>query len=426
MRRRLHGGGYLRLISRGVLVAWSLVHYGCSPGHDPSRGPEVFDSSGITVVVNPPAMASTMERWELNPDPILEVGSEGATGEDGILFQVVGAFMVEGSREVVVGNKGTSEVLVFDSSGVLARRIGGYGQGPGELEGLYGLHPCSGGQFMVHEGRRASVFTLEGDLVWVTPPEWRDMFNFEGISLDCSSVLFMVPTPPSDLRPGRVESWDGTFLWGDLVTGERTELTTFPVFQTLGREVNGVLQWVSFPWWRRARWVVAGDRVLLATGEKAEVEVWDRRNGLVGVFRWPSPPTAITAADRAQNVRVRTTKLAEDPSRAPYIPPSEEIFVPELKPALWEMLIDRSGTLWVQEYPFWYGGWGFGWANRIGVAPVNWTVLDPAGRAIAAAAVPADIEILSVHGENIVALWRDSLMVEHVRVYRLQGPGSER
>lgn len=411
---------------------WAVVgvclslQFGCSPGADSSSGPEVFDSSGVTVVVTQPGGLPTGERWTLSPDPVLDIGGAGPSAAGIDLFQVVGAFRVEGSGEVVVGNKGTSQVLVFDSSGSLIRAIGGRGQGPGELEGLYGLHPCGAGRFMVDEGRRASVFTLQGDLVGVTPPEWRDIFNFEGISSDCSRILFMVPAAPADLRVGRVGSWEGTLAWGDLQTGQREDLVTFPAFQTIGREVNGVLQWVSFPWWRRARWVVADDRVLLATGEKSEVEVWDPDEGLVGIYRWPPPPVDITAADEAQNRRVRATRLTEDPSRAPYIPPVDDIFVPERKPALWEMLIDGTGDLWVQEYPFWYGGWGFGWANRIGAEPVDWTVFDRTGRVIRVASIPAEVEVLSVQGQSVVALWRDSLMVEHVRVYRLQRPGSER
>jgi hypothetical protein len=38
----------------------------------------------------------------------------------------------------------------------------------------------------------------------------------------------------------------------------------------------------------------------------------------------------------------------------------------------------------------------------------------------------AEVGVLSVQGQSVVAPWRDSLMVEDVRVYRLRRPGSDR
>ncbi len=408
--------GYAMVKIAGWLIA-ALV-FACTPGDAPVRTAEVRDSAGISVVEN--WMDPSVEDgfWFLDPDPVLDIGADG--GESGpFLFQVVGAFQVEATREMVIANRGTSQVLVFDSAGTFLRTIGGAGQGPGELEGLLGLHRCGDGRFLVHEGRRASLFHVGGEFLDVTPPEWRDIFNFEGVSSDCSRFLFLESQPPAKLQEGLVGSWSGALSWGDLSTHERTPLVTIPYFDVVGRSLDGRLQWALYPWSRRSSWVVSGSRVILSTAKDTEFQVWDLDHGLVKLVRWTGGRPRVTAADRNQYERVRDRFLARRADLARLMPPFGEIHVPDLKPALLDMFRDDQGNVWVQEYPFWYGGWGGGWENRRGADPVTWTVFAPSGRMLGSVKVPAEIELLAIHRYHVVALWKDDLQVEHVRLYRL-------
>lgn len=402
------------------IAGWltAALVFACTPADAPVRTAEVRDSAGVEVVENWTDPSVEDGFWFLDPDPGLDIGADG--GESGpFLFQVVGAFQVESTREIVIANKGTSQVFVFDSSGTFRRAIGGAGQGPGELEGLNGLHRCGDGRFMVHEGRRASLFTANGEFLDVTPAEWRDIFNFEGVSSDCSSFLFLESQPPDNLQEGLVGSWSGTLSWGDLATHERTPLVAIPSFDMVGRTMGGVLQWAAYPWWRRSRWVVSGNRVILSTAENTDFQVWDMDSGLVKLVRWQGGRPPVTPADRNQNELVRGRGLARNVDLARLMPRLGETYVPELKPALWEILLDDEANVWVQEYPFWYGGWGVGWENRFGADPVRWTVFSPFGRMLGSVEVPAEIELLAIHRYHVVALWKDELQVEHVRLYRL-------
>lgn len=245
-----------------------------------------------------------------------------------------------------------------------------------------------------------------------------DIVNLDGVSDDCTKILFVTQSGElPELREGRVMSYRRTIAWADLETGERTPLLTVPAQDGVGGMVDGELRWVPFPWGKRARWAVSGDRVFVATGAEPEVQVWDREQGLTMRIRWGGGRLPVTAEDQRQRERVRSLAIAEQPGRAKYMRP--DIHVPDFKPTFWEMLVDDRGNLWVQEYPFWFGGWGWGREIRKDAASVQWRVFNPDGRLLGTVAVPADVDVLAVSGGRMLTLWKDEVDLPYVRIYKL-------
>lgn len=402
---------------RGIIVAAGVVLMGACASDDTASVQFVqFDSADVHIVVNEdPATAS--EAWSLGAEPELVIPP---TDDASTYFtsEIIGAIRIDASSEYVIADRMARTILVFDSTGSFVREIGRPGQGPGEFHGVYGLHECDGGRFLVYEGRRASIYDMRGNFLRVTPPEFNDIVSLDGVSDDCSKILFYTQSSElPELREGRVMSFRGTIAWADPETGERTPLLTVPAQDGVGRMMDGELRWVPFPWGKRARWAISGDRVFVATGEEPEVQVWDRERGLTMRIRWGGGRPPVTAEDQRQRERMRSLAIAERPDRAKYMGP--DIHVPDFKPTFWEMLVDDRGNLWVQEYPFWFGGWGWGREIRKDAAPVEWRVFNPDGRLLGTVAVPADVDVLAVSGGRMLTLWKDELDLQYVRIYRL-------
>ncbi len=59
------------------------------------------------------------------------------------------------------------------------------------------------------------------------------------------------------------------------------------------------------------------------------------------------------------------------------------------------------------------------------IAPDIWTVFDGTGRLLATVRIPPDLAVRSVHGDYVLAVWRDPYDVERVRLYRLNKGDSQ-
>jgi hypothetical protein len=80
-------------------------------------------------------------------------------------------------------------------------------------------------------------------------------------------------------------------------------------------------------------------------------------------------------------------------------------------PAYQRIRVDRTGTLWVQEYA------------QPGADSVNWSTFDPTGRWLSEVTLPLAWQILDIGADYVLVLWRDDLDVEHVRTHALRrGP----
>lgn len=91
----------------------------------------------------------------------LEIGR--MDGEDPYLFSDIGDVVVDDGGRVIVADRRTSEIRVFEPNGDFAFLFGGPGEGPGEMTDPNGLQFGPDGELWVRESVRYSVFRLDSE-----------------------------------------------------------------------------------------------------------------------------------------------------------------------------------------------------------------------------------------------------------------------
>ena len=78
-------------------------------------------------------------------------------------------------------------------------------------------------------------------------------------------------------------------------------------------------------------------------------------------------------------------------------------------PAHYYVLVDELDRVWVQEY-----------RRPLAEGPNHWWVFDSDGSLVAHAETPVGLRVTTVSEAGMFCIERDSLDVEHVRVYRIE------
>jgi hypothetical protein len=89
----------------------------------------------------------------------LEIGE--MDGDDPYLFTYIGSIVEDARGRLVVADRRTNEIRVFEPDGRFAFRFGGHGEGPGELNDPCCLEFDPDGALWVRESTRYSVFRLD-------------------------------------------------------------------------------------------------------------------------------------------------------------------------------------------------------------------------------------------------------------------------
>jgi hypothetical protein len=84
--------------------------------------------------------------------------------------------------------------------------------------------------------------------------------------------------------------------------------------------------------------------------------------------------------------------------------------VPDFMPAFAGVESDALGFLWVEAY------------RGMGAEAVTYHVFDPRGELVGAVELPEEMDLLEIGPDYLLALFRDELDVEYVRLYSLQRP----
>ena len=137
----------------GLLLTVALAGYSisCIPEDDSDSAIPVVtrrDSAGIRIVESNGPSWGRGSIWRLDSVPEVSIGStrrlgDGSAESREALRGEVPLEMVQGLRvlrdgRIVVADGGSSLVMVFDTMGTLISRFGGRGEGPGEIQWIYG------------------------------------------------------------------------------------------------------------------------------------------------------------------------------------------------------------------------------------------------------------------------------------------------
>lgn len=298
--------------------------------------------------------------WRIGPHPVTSIGG-GVGGSAHMFTDATDATILRDGR-IVVANRGTSELRVFDRSGTHVATWGGRGWGPGQFRDLFQVEP----------------FSADTLVAWSWMAGWMRLLDSEG---NFGRILREDQREASQLQLQRYfrQSTRGDTpilfghtlaveLWDDLVIvspTDRYEIRAFAADGTLARVV------------RRDHEPRAPTRVQVDAYVEAQVS------------RVPS------------EMATERTELRDDYESAP---------VAEHFPAFGTVMADVVDHLWVEEYA----------VPGEEMTGVLWTVFDPDGRALGFVETPRGLEIYEIGADYILGRVESELGVESVQVWPLE------
>ena len=422
--------------SRRSLVLAVAALAGCVAGDETppeSRSATQGYGAAVRVVENDAPAWKTGQGWQIAPIPEALIGSSSNPMDDRdeiLLHRVQGPRFLSDGR-IVVANAGSSEVMVFDSTGTIVTRFGGRGQGPGELEDIVAVHVCGGDSIAVVDLFQ-TLHLFEGDGTFVRRAQFPlggRLAPLRAVSTSCRRALVQqrMRMPPVD-RQGFTED---VFAWVDSFSENADTVTTAGLLEVWTRRFEGgVRPWV-IPWGTSVHTHATGnDQLVLGNGRVPELRRYDSTGGLRLIVRWSREPQPVAARDRRRYSASRSEFLA-------WAPPNEEgtrlLFpaldeypeVPSHKPFFDRLLLDDRGAIWARVFP----EESFGLFDSRLPGPTvfteTWTVFDSAGVWLGDLTLPERFELHAISRDRLLGVARDSLDTETVQVLRIEPvPGS--
>jgi hypothetical protein len=399
-----------------VLRASLIAALACGPAEPPAATAVIRDSAGITIVENSAPASHRVDIWRLSASPVVEIGA--LEDEPSHQFTEVASALRMSDGRIVVGDRGTRELRFFDREGGHVLTVGGSGQGPGEFRRLNAIDRIRGDTLV------ASEWPV-GTLAWFDPhgsyikntrlgPYWPGL---AGRTLYDGSLL--VDVYPVGGYGGEVEVWaasgqDQSFRptgWIVRVSRDGEAADTLHTiegeeFFKVGR-IRAGLALRAKPFARSGAVTWSRDRIYLGDTGRPEVEVLWLNGSLERLIRWEEEPVSVTGGDRDEFRESVLGSLRRPNQRPDYERWLAEVPFPVHKPSFQELATDVAGRLWVR-------------LSTAGEADHNrWLVFDPEGQLVAEVEMPAGYRLLDIAEGHVLAMWKDDLDVEYVRLYRL-------
>ena len=365
-----------------------------------------IDSSDVQIITSDPTNSTAT--CTVSDEPILVVGDD-EEDEHQIFSSVRGAGRLS-DGSIVVSDRRSAEIRIFDETGQHLRTMGRGGRGPGEFQNPFLLWVTKGDTIWVGDYRpwRYNLFTADGEFVrqvglepaYVNPSTPGGGVLDNGYSVN--TILrrvggsdFMV----ADTLIVEVHDPMGR-LDGSLARMH------VPPYGTLSEGSNFILR----PLFSSRGTVDArGSTIALAHGSKPEVRILDSDFNLKTIIRWIDPPRKVTGGDiRAWHEDYRNARRSSSWNEMDDDMVSQDRPIVDFFPALSWVKIGLDGRVWVRQYdrPREDRGWlAF---NRDGEFVCHMATL------------PGPLEEF---GDDYVLLLGESESgAETVRLHRLSGP----
>lgn len=370
---------------------------------------ETRDSAGIRIVENARPVDDSRLPWRIGPEPTVSIGD--VVGEEAYMLHEVAAAVTLPDGRIVLANTGTSEIRVFDASGMHQTTWGRAGEGPGEFTALAGVASWPGDSIVAWDTRARSiaVFDSDGTLGRSFVLEAGGRPNQPRMVLSDGTVVGRAVD--SGGGPGyRREKF--TYTLHDAEGSMRVSLGDHPGQESFINMEGRMAVFGLLPFSRSLREASWGEMVILAPDDHYEFRAHDRATGvLTHIVRRDYTNRAPTRdeVDQAIDDALGRTSLTVDRlewTREGY----KGMPLVESFPAFRILLTDGLDHLWVRE------------ATLPGMdrpAPL-WTVFNPEGRVLGFIETPDGLTILEIGADHILGQTTDNLGVESVQVWPLE------
>ena len=359
---------------------------------------------------------SDLPLWRLADLPDLEISGAAAP-----YLSSIGevAFLSDGT--VLVVDNQSDELRLFDATGSVKRLLGGAGQGPGEFQQLTTLTVTAGDTAYAYDRRlqRVSIFEPDGELVRTFPVSYEDggyNTRANGVwAVDSEHLLLhrsspydsasSVPRPRRDQRDVVLFALDGA-----------GHVRKSPIRFTGGYSVDFDTGDGRALFSNRPFIAVSSGRIVHGPAVDYDLTVSSPNLQPVRIVRWsdwrePLTEEAIQAARTLVEASLEEFRAARPVLIKTII---ESTFspnvLPSFLPALGKVVLDENGRLWVSAFRPTTDLWNEAEA---------WHILDQNGHPLARVRLPTNARIAAVREDRVALIMRDSLEVEHLRVFRL-------
>ena len=408
-----------RLPPRGLGILCCLAACG-GEGASTVEESTFVDSAGTTIVLNQGGVWGAAEAWTVAANPRTRIGQvEGPALA--AQFTTIGGVTRLGDGRIVVVDSGARDVRWFDSSGAHLLTMGGRGRGPGEFNYPTRLFRLPGDSIFVEDGPRikyvffddAGEFAREEALEQARFASLGPWAECEDLTLPNRSHVFCRPIGeplPPDPGPGSLRNFT-RYVWLPADLSTRVELGVYGGLEQWGVEYGDRTQFALHPFYSRTYTAVGRDphRVFVALNPEYSIEVWTPDGILEHILRRPDgrrAPTS-TESELADEFIVRFGR-GDDALTNRF---RAEMEIPELLPAIHDLVVDQGGHVWVRTTP-----------HVDPDAPAQYDVFNPDGRLLGAVTLPARFQPMEIGDDYVLGVYRDELNVAFVELYDLVKP----
>jgi len=385
------------------------------------------DSAGIPVTTAFEPLWSSGEAWTVDDEPVLEIGT--VTGAPEYQFTEVVAAVRLGNGDIVVADRGASELRRYDATGSFRWSSGRFGEGPGEFESLDFLDATIGDSLVTYDSSlmRAQLFDSQGRLVRtlrVSAPAGEasrlGSVSDKAVGVVEGRLIVRFIDLGERMAAGLVRWPNERVVSVDLGTGETRSLLLVPGHESVveWRE-NGGYRQSSYTFAKMPEYGSAADRLAVIDTEAYRVRLVSPIDGSIErIVRREVEPQGVTDAvfeahldgivgmvsdlptERVRQIR----QMWRDRPRASVLPVLRSVHV------------DGAGNLWLAPY------------HVAGADPPPFEIHAPDGTWLGSVALPPGLErafiqyqapYMEIGEDYVLGVWRDELDVQYVRMFRI-------
>ncbi len=384
-----------------------------SPSDASEERPAVVrDSAGVQIVENGDPLWTAATRWTIDSAPSLTIGVEEGDPQREF-FRLIDVRRLSDGR-VAALNAGTSELRYFSPEGAYLCTSGREGAGPGEFEHMAWMQLLDEDSLLVYSyggGGRLSLIGPDGSFVrTIAIPRVPDVQYVQPNGVLSDGALL--------LRSGRsygMEATSGTHSDSAILivhdgSTERARIGPLPSSQAAVVRSENSMTVSSLVFGKSLVLGFGAGLLYVGTSDRYEISAHDTLGRLTRSIRLDRAPEPVTAAAISHTESTRLANAETENARAMSKALFEQMDFPATMPSYAEILVDRSGNLWVARYDYLPG-------------PRTWDVFNAEGQLLGAVRVPDGFRLRMISDGEIIGISRDELEVQRIQAFRISKPG---
>lgn len=366
-------------------------------------------SVGLALVPNP-AFAVQGQQFTLAPEADLEVGGFGSDVE-AELSELAGA-MILADGTLLIADRLSRTLKVFDSSGAFIRNVGREGQGPGEFEYVLEIGRCVQGEIWVTDvNQRRHRYTEALEFLTTSRYEITPLGGGSAYNWACNAQGYELVTGwgdfQSEFREGYYQAQAPVLLLkdGELVAdfGMRLSSERIGSLRPDGTPAGSG----PHPFGRATVVGLADDRAYIGSADGYEIEVYDLAGQRLPSLTWEGPALSYQrnwVEEWAEEVVASASETRRPALRRYYrdLPALEQF------PAYDRIAVADDGGIWVRLFP------------RPTGDTARWVIFGAQHRLLGHVVLPRDAEIWQIVGGRVLYSVSDEFDVPVVSLRRIE------